>query len=160
CLDRECEGRSVSRHIALRWHHRGQVQSVCDHMIDGRADESACLAGQCIDRLGRRTRRREHQIPLVFAVRIVHEDDHSPRGNRRRRRGDRYPTHSCTPPVVKPTRSSHSCVTSAFWVCVNRSTYLASTSTSRLTAAPTGNAASVLCFCVWRTSETVNPRPS
>ena len=133
-LDRDRE-RGLERRLVLG-RHQVQAQRVAALGRQRQADQPAPLLGHEVDRLGRGELRREREVALVLAVLVVAHDDHAAGADVLQRRLDRgeRPAHRAT----------------------SFSTYLASTSTSRLTGRPGAAAPSVVRSSVSGISATEN----
>src|SRR2546423_1334706 len=122
--------------------HRRQLQPVGVGLGQRRADEPGGVAHHEGHQLRRRQFRREDQVALVLPVGVVHHDDRLPRRDRRDRLLDR------------PESSTHDRTPTSF------STYLAITSTSRLTGAPISLCPNVVSASVVGIRLTANSRSS
>ena len=120
-LDRDGERGSERRFVVLG--HLVQAEHVAALAGEAEADEAARVHRHEVDRVRRRELRRDDEVTLVLAVRIVDDDDEPAGadvldrlvdgGERRRRRGGSH----CEDGIR---------------LAISRSTYLPSTSTSRL----------------------------
>ena len=135
-LDRDGERRLERRLVLGR--HQVEPELVAALGRQRQADQPAAVLGHEVDRLGRDELGRHREVALVLAVLVVADDDHParrgcprspPRSSRTRRSRDRH--HSF-------------------------STYLASTSTSRLTGVPAAAAPRVVRSSVSGISDTEN----
>ena len=66
----------MPRAIGLR--HQRQAQLVHARTRHGKADQAARITRHEIDRIRRRELRGDHQIALILAVFIIHQDEHAP----------------------------------------------------------------------------------
>ena len=70
------EGGLMPRAIGLR--HQRQAQLIHARTRHGKADQPARITRHEIDRIRRRELRGDHQIALILAVFIIHQDEHAP----------------------------------------------------------------------------------
>ena len=57
-------------------HHQRQIEQAAALLGQRQADQAAAVFGHEVDRFGRDEFRRQHQVALVLAVFLVHQDDH------------------------------------------------------------------------------------
>ena len=138
-LDRDRE-RGLERRLVLG-RHQVEAELVAALGRQREADQPARLLGHEVDRLGRRELGGEHEVALVLAVLVVADDDHLAGADVLERLLDRC----ANGPLIAPTSFS---------------TYLASTSTSRLTGVPDRAAPSVVRSSVSGISATENSSSS
>ena len=127
---------AVSNGRLVLGRHQVEAQLIAALGREREADQPAPLARHEVDRVGRRELGRDRQVALVLAVLVVADDHHPARADvldRLLDRGERR-AHRAT----------------------SFSTYLATTSTSRLTGAPGAAAPSVVRSSVSGISETEN----
>ena len=139
-LDRDGERRAERRLVARRVIGRKPSSSQRSSR-QAEADEAAAVRGHEVDRLGRRELRGDRQVALVLAVGVVDDDDElALRGC------PRSPPRSCANGGLLVARlAGHAVgnrhVGASRRAASRRSTYFASTSTSRLTSSPGASAA-------------------
>ena len=147
-FDGDREGGSERRLVAVR--HRLEPELVAPLLGQAQADEPAAVRGHEVDRLGRRELRRDGEVAFVLAVGGVDGDHELPGADVLDRlldgRERRLLLQACGHPADR-TRG---------YRAAKRSTYLARTSTSRLTSSPGSTEPSVVASSVWRTSATSN----
>ena len=73
-FDRNGKRRAVEGMVLLR--HRRQLQLAAAFLGQGKADQAARKPGHEVDRLGRDEIGGKNEIALVFAVFLIHQDDH------------------------------------------------------------------------------------
>ena len=73
-FDRDGKGRAVGGAVLLR--HRRELQLAAAFLGQGETDQAARESGHEVDRLGRDEIRGEHEIALVLAVFLIHQDYH------------------------------------------------------------------------------------
>src|SRR5213592_3269107 len=132
-FDRDGEGGAERRLVALS--HRMQAELVAALAREAEADQPARVRRHEVDRVRRRELRCDHEIALVLAIGIIDDDDEASgadlldrlfdRRERRLRRGRRHAEDRIRP-------------------AMRRSTYFASTSTSRFSSSPTAIVPSVV----------------
>ena len=66
----------MPRAIGLR--HQRQAQLIHPRTRHGKADQAARITRHEIDRIRGRELRGDHQIALILAVFIIHQDEHAP----------------------------------------------------------------------------------
>src|SRR5262245_22870229 len=148
-VDRRAERRLEARRV-LR-HHQWNLELVEALRRHRQTNQAAAVLRHEVDRLGRHLLGRDRQIPFVFPIRIVHDDDHTagaklgdrvfdPRERRIRFLGNRELLH--TLPAFRPASSAA------------RATYLPTRSHSRLTGSCTRARARFVCSIVYGTSWT------
>src|SRR5215210_7867142 len=115
-LDGDGEGRLEGRLVLGR--HQVEAELVAALRGQGQADQPAAVLGHEVDRLGRDELGRHREVALVLAVLVVADDDHAAGPDLLDRLLD------------GSEGTAHGTATISF------STYLASTSTSRLTGVP------------------------
>ena len=74
-LDRDGKGRLVPRAVVAA--HQVEAQRVDARLGHGEADQPAPVPRHKIDLLRRRHLRRDHQIALVLAILVIHQDEHA-----------------------------------------------------------------------------------
>src|SRR5581483_6787565 len=158
-LDRDRERGAEPRLVVVG--HRAQPERVAALLGQAQADEAARVRRHEVDRLGGGELGGDHEVALVLAVRIVDDDDEAAVADVLERlldRGERggLPdgghrsslTARLTNPAYPRARAS------------SRSTYFASTSTSRFTSSPGASAPRVVAASVCGTSATAKPSAS
>ena len=155
-LDRDGEGGAERRRVLIR--HLAQAELLAPLRRQAEADEPARVRGHEVDRLGRDELRRDREVALVLAVLVVDDDDEAARADLLDRLLDRREdaagglvlTDSSYPGGLSRDLAAARGASS-------RSTYFASTSTSRLTALARARAsASVVSASVCGISATPN----
>jgi hypothetical protein len=75
--------RGINRHRevcfmlgAIVAHHKGNAQLARALRRDGHTDKAAGFAREEVDNLRSYFLRRNHEIPLVFTVLVIHKNDH------------------------------------------------------------------------------------
>ena len=133
-LDRDGERRAERRLVVVR--HRPELELVAALGRQAEADQAASVRRHERDRLGRDELRRDREVALVLAIRVVDDDDERdrsgcprspPRSSRRA-----MPSPAVSGRLPRPDRSPHR--------ETSRSTYFARTSASRFTAWPGSSA--------------------
>src|SRR5262249_14239131 len=145
-LDRDREGRPEWRLVAVR--HRLEAELVAPLLGQAEADEPPAVGGHEIDRLGSGELRPARQVALVLAVGRI-DDDHELSGTDVL---DRLLDGRERRLLFEPC--GHPADRSGGYRAANRSTYFASTSTSRFTTSPGSSEPRVVASSVWRTSAT------
>src|SRR5437763_9408365 len=138
-LDRDRERRAVRRLVALG--HHPQPERIAALAGEAEADQAAALLGHERDRLRRRELPGDRQVAFVLAVGRVDDDDHLSLAD-----------------LLDRLLDGRECGRAHF--VTRRSTYFASTSTSRLTGSPGASAPSVVAANVCGTSATAKPSSS
>ncbi len=135
-FDRDGERRAEARLVPLR--HLRQAELLAALAGEAETDEAAGVRGHEVDRLLRRELGGDDEVALVLAIGIVDDDDHPAGADVLDRFLDRR--------ELAHVRS--------------RSTYFASTSTSRLTESPGSSEPSVVASSVCGMSATAKPSSS
>ena len=154
-VDGDGERRAVRLGVLVGADHRGEVEVVAPLAGQPDADDAGGVTDEERDRLGRGRVGGHDQVALVLAVLVVGDDDDLAAGDRRDRVLDRVERRGRLSGVRAAHRGAP--VPSGRYADTSRSTYLAITSTSRLTRSPGRLVPSVVTSAVCGMIATVKP---